>query len=156
VLPAADAPAASPAETAAAAPPLPQLDRPFRILVVDDTAENRLLMARIHGIVGLDVHQAADGVEALELWKSERPDLIWMDTQMPRMDGPTTTREIRRLELDQAAGAHVPIIAVTAGVLDAEERALLEAGYDAVVPKPFRSRTILDMLQKYLASAAQP
>jgi CheY-like chemotaxis protein len=51
---------------------------------------------------------------------------------------------------------HVPIIAVTAGVLDAEERALLEAGYDAVVPKPYRSKTIFEMLQKYLAPAAEP
>jgi signal transduction histidine kinase/CheY-like chemotaxis protein len=150
-LPESEAPAVSTGDAGGEDTPPPRLERPFRILVVDDTAENRLLMARIHGLAGLDVRQAVDGVEALELWQSLRPDLIWMDTQMPRMDGPTATREIRRLEKDQAAGEHVPIIAVTAGVLDAEERALLEAGYDAVVPKPFRSKTILDMLQKYLA-----
>jgi len=56
--------------------------------------------------------------------------------------------------LGNATGAHVPIIAVTAGVLDSEERALLEAGYDAVVPKPFRSQTIFDLLSRHLSAIA--
>jgi CheY-like chemotaxis protein len=139
-------------EPALCAPPpvLPRRDRPFRILVVDDTAENRLLMSRIHSMIGLDVGQARDGAEAVELWQTEKPDLIWMDTQMPRMDGPTATREIRRLEEDRAQGERVPIIAITAGILETEERWLKEAGYDAVVPKPFRSKAIYDLLQKYL------
>lgn len=154
-LPESEAPAPPPSDLGDAIPP-PRLSRPFRILVVDDTAENRLLMTRIHGLAGLDVSQASDGVEALELWKELHPDLIWMDTQMPHMDGPAATREIRRLEREQEGGQHVPIIAITAGVLDAEERALLEAGYDAVVPKPYRSKTIFEILQKYLAPKSTP
>jgi CheY-like chemotaxis protein len=75
-----------------------------------------------------------------------------MDTRMPKLDGPSATREIRRCE--QETGAHVPIIAVTAGVLETEERELLAAGYDAVVPKPFRSETIFGLLRTHLAPNA--
>jgi two-component system sensor histidine kinase/response regulator len=123
--------------------------KPARILVADDTSENRLLLARIHGSVGLAIQQAKDGHEAVLMWKSLRPDLIWMDTQMPGLDGPSATREIRRQEKDEP-GTRVPIIAITAGVLDSAEKSLLDAGYDAVVPKPFRTQTIIDLLQRYL------
>jgi signal transduction histidine kinase/ActR/RegA family two-component response regulator len=134
---------------------LPQLavpERPLRVLVVDDTAENRLLMARLHALVGLEVKEATDGQEAVELWQSYDPDLIWMDTRMPRMDGPAATREIRRLEAERSR-EHVPIIAVTAGVLETEETDLLRAGYDAVVAKPFRTDTIFGMLKRHLPPA---
>jgi CheY-like chemotaxis protein len=72
-----------------------------------------------------------------------------MDTRMPRMDGPAATREIRRLEAETSR-EHVPIIAVTAGVLETEETDLLRAGYDAVVAKPFRTDTIFGMLKRHL------
>jgi CheY-like chemotaxis protein len=104
--------------------PLTMGTRPFRILVVDDTAENRVLMARLHALMGLEVEEAVDGREALERWQSGAPDLIW--------------------------SAHVPIIAVTAGVLDTQEEELLDAGYDAVVPKPFRADTIFALLRSHL------
>jgi CheY-like chemotaxis protein len=119
--------------------------------VVDDTAENRVLMARLHGLMGLQVEEAVDGREAVERWQKSPPDLIWMDTRMPNLDGPGATREIRRRE--QGTGAHVPIIAVTAGVLDTQEEELLAAGYDAVVPKPFRAETIFALLRSHLERA---
>jgi signal transduction histidine kinase/ligand-binding sensor domain-containing protein len=142
--------AAAPPEPAPAPAlaPLAARERPFRILVVDDTAENRVLMARLHALMGLEVEEAVDGLQALERWQASRPDLIWMDTRMPNLDGPGATREIRRRE--QGTGAHVPIIAVTAGVLDTQEEELLEAGYDAVVPKPFRADTIFALLRSHL------
>jgi CheY-like chemotaxis protein len=121
------------------------------VLVVDDTAENRVLMARLHGLMGLQIREAVDGLEALDVWQSYAPDLIWMDTRMPNLDGPAATREIRRRE--RGTGAHVPIIAVTAGVLDTQEEELLEAGYDAIVPKPFRADTILGLLRTHLERA---
>jgi signal transduction histidine kinase/ligand-binding sensor domain-containing protein len=133
--------------------PLSTGERPFRVLVVDDTAENRVLMARLHALVGLQVEEATDGREALERWQAGAPDLIWMDTRMPNLDGPAATREIRRRE--QGTGAHVPIIAVTAGVLDTHEDDLLAAGYDAVVPKPFRAETIFGLLRTHLERAGQ-
>jgi CheY-like chemotaxis protein/nitrogen-specific signal transduction histidine kinase len=132
---------------------LPARERPYRILVADDTLENRVLMTRLHGLAGLEVMEASDGEQAVELWRTYQPDLIWMDTRMPRLDGPSATREIRRRERE--TGAHVPIIAVTAGVLETEEHELLEAGYDAVVPKPFRSETIFGLLRAHLAGAGE-
>jgi signal transduction histidine kinase/ligand-binding sensor domain-containing protein len=145
-LPEAAAPAEPPPAPLLA--PLPAGERPFRILVVDDTAENRVLMARLHALMGLEVEEAVDGREAVERWQESPPDLIWMDTRMPNLDGPAATREIRRRE--QGTGARVPIIAVTAGVLDTQEEELLEAGYDAVVPKPFRAETIFALLRSHL------
>jgi signal transduction histidine kinase/ligand-binding sensor domain-containing protein/CheY-like chemotaxis protein len=124
-----------------------RIDRAARVLVVDDSPENRLLMARLHALVGLDVQEAKDGLEAVALWESFRPDLIWMDTRMPRMDGPTATREIRRQEA-ASARPHVPIIAVTAEVLETAEGDLLAAGYDEVMAKPYRSESIFRTLER--------
>jgi len=131
--------------------PIPRIDPGARVLVVDDTAENRLLMARLHAMAGLEVKEAKDGREAVALWESYRPDLIWMDTRMPDMDGPTATREIRRQEA-AAARPRVSIVAVTAGILDTEPAGLLDAGYDAVIAKPFRSEVIFRTLERMLST----
>jgi CheY-like chemotaxis protein len=132
-----------------------RIDRSARVLVADDSPENRLLMARLHALVGLQVKEAADGVEAVALWESFRPHIIWMDTRMPRMDGPTATREIRRQE---AAGSQprVPIIAVTAEVLETAEADLLAAGYDEVLAKPYRSESIFETLERILPAPPDP
>ena len=124
-----------------------RIDRAARCWWWTTAAENRLLMARLHALVGLEVQEAKDGVEAVELWESFRPDLIWMDTRMPRMDGPTATREIRRQEA-ATARPHVPIIAVTAEVLETAEGDLLAAGYDEVMAKPYRSESIFRTLER--------
>lgn len=77
-----------------------------------------------------------------------------MDTRMPRMDGLEATRRIRDLE-KRGGLDRVPIVAVTAGVLETEEIALREAGYDAVVPKPFRSAAIFRILAERIAATRQ-
>ena len=130
--------------------------KPITVLIVDDerTFGEALEVALDREKDLRVIHVATDGQEAVELWQSYDPDLIWMDTRMPRMDGPSATREIRRLEAESSRD-HVPIIAVTAGVLETEETDLLRAGYDAVVAKPFRTDTIFGMLKRHLPSTYQ-
>lgn len=70
----------------------------YRLLVVDDTNENRLLLVKLLEPIGFEVREAENGVEGLALWESWQPHLIWMDTRMPVMDGLEATRQIRARE----------------------------------------------------------
>jgi signal transduction histidine kinase/CheY-like chemotaxis protein/HPt (histidine-containing phosphotransfer) domain-containing protein len=122
-----------------------------RILVVDDVKENRTLLARLHLSVGIAVCEAACGKEAIARWKEDRPDLIWMDIRMDAMDGLAAVRAIRTAEAAGASrAARVPIIAVTASAFDHEREAILAAGFDDVVAKPFADTTIFAKLDEHL------
>jgi signal transduction histidine kinase len=70
----------------------------YRLLVVDDSKENRLLLVKLLEPIGFEVREAENGVEGLALWESWQPHLIWMDTRMPVMDGLEATRQIRARE----------------------------------------------------------
>jgi signal transduction histidine kinase len=74
----------------------------YRLLVVDDTKENRLLLVKLLEPIGFEVREAENGVEGLALWESWQPHLIWMDTRMPVMDGLEATRQIRARETERA------------------------------------------------------
>jgi CHASE2 domain-containing sensor protein/nitrogen-specific signal transduction histidine kinase/DNA-binding NarL/FixJ family response regulator len=131
----------------------------YRLLVVDDRPENRLLLAKLLGSIGCDVQEAANGRDAVEIWQKWQPQLIWMDIQMPIMDGYEATRQIRKLE-QQASGnlgeqnGNFPgltkIIAVTANALVEARSEMLEAGCDDIVYKPFQEQTIFDKLTEHL------
>ncbi|EXJ16719.1 response regulator [Imhoffiella purpurea] len=113
----------------------------LRLLVVDDSDINREVARRIFADAGAQVFMAENGREAVE-WLVAHPnavDLVLMDVQMPVMDGHDATRLIRRTQ----AISDLPIIALTAGALNNQETAALEAGMDAFLPKPFDvSKTI--------------
>lgn len=76
----------------------------YRLLVVDDTKENRLLLVKLLQPIGFEVREAENGVEGLALWESWQPHLIWMDTRMPVMDGLEATRQIRARERQRNTG----------------------------------------------------
>ncbi|WP_088889015.1 PAS domain S-box protein [Leptolyngbya ohadii] len=78
---------------------------PFRILVVEDQEANRHLLVQLLQSVGFEVQSAVNGQEAIALWESWQPQLIWMDMRMPVMDGYTATRQIRVLEAERGAGS---------------------------------------------------
>jgi signal transduction histidine kinase/ActR/RegA family two-component response regulator len=122
--------------------------RVFRILVVDDILENRLLLSQLLEAVGFEVRQAANGEEAVELWRSYQPDLIWMDLRMPVMDGLTATKWIR--EAEGRDGKRVKIVALSAGALEHERAGVTAYGCDDFLAKPFRESAVFEKLAEHL------
>ncbi|MCH4561759.1 ATP-binding protein [Halomonas sp. EGI 63088] len=120
---------------------------PLRLLVVDDTESNRLLLRELIRRPGLEVDLAASGEEALAMAQERHYALVLMDIRMPGMDGIETTRALRRL---QGAWSHRPIIAVTAHVLEDERQRLLASGLDDVLIKPLDTHGLTELLQHHL------
>jgi PAS domain S-box-containing protein len=117
-----------------------------RLLIVEDQAENRLLLRRLLDPLGFELSEAVNGMEAVALFDQLRPDLIWMDVRMPVMDGFEAIRRIRATK----AGAVTKIIALTAHALEEETSAIVAAGCDDFVRKPFREQEIFDALARHL------
>jgi two-component system sensor histidine kinase/response regulator len=126
----------------------------YRVLVVDDSVENRLVLRRLLEQVGFDVLEAASGQEGLELYERSQPHLIWMDLRMPGMDGNEVARRIREKESGRQdgedKGIHIPIIALTAGVMGDERLSSHSEVFDGWVYKPFREAEIFEMLERHL------
>ena len=114
-----------------------------RLLVVDDNAENRLLLSSLLKQVGFEVREAENGEEAVTLFKEWKPHLIWMDMRMPVMDGYEATAKIRELP----GGNTVKIVAITASAFKEQRKTIIEAGCNEVVHKPFKSHEIFDAIQ---------
>jgi CheY-like chemotaxis protein/HPt (histidine-containing phosphotransfer) domain-containing protein len=108
----------------------------LRILLAEDNAVNRKLAVRLLEKRGHTVVVAGNGKEALAALEKEQFDLALMDVQMPEMDGFEATAAIRKKE--KAAGAHLPIIAMTAHAMKGDQERCLEAGMDGYVAKPLR------------------
>jgi signal transduction histidine kinase/DNA-binding response OmpR family regulator len=118
----------------------------YRLLIVEDQPENRLLLRRLLDPIGFELHEAVNGQEAVALFEQWHPDLIWMDIRMPVMDGVEAVRRIRATQ----AGAATKIIALTAHALEEERRPIMAAGCDDFVRKPFREQEIFDALARHL------
>ena len=109
----------------------------MNVLVVDDNAVNCLVARRFLEKLGHQVSVAKDGAEALEMITHTPFDVVFMDVQMPIMDGLAATHRLRQLE--SAVGArHLPVIALSANATEADREACLEAGMDDFVEKPVR------------------
>ncbi len=119
-----------------------------RILVVDDTLENRILLERLLTHAGFQVRQASNGAEAVETWGTFRPDAVFMDMRMPVMDGREATRRIR--ELEHGAGGRTVIVALTASAFEHEQSDILASGADELVVKPFEVEAIFAVLARTL------
>lgn len=118
----------------------------YRLLIVEDQPENRLLLRRILDPLGFELREAANGREAVELFEQWHPDLIWMDIRMPVMDGLEAVRRIRAAP----AGAGTKIIALTAHALDEEIAPILAVGCDGLVRKPFREQELFEAMAQHL------
>ncbi|MBW4614093.1 MAG: response regulator [Desmonostoc vinosum HA7617-LM4] len=118
----------------------------YRILVVDDSVENRDLLAKLLLFVGFETRTAADGQEAIAIWQTWQPHLIWMDMRMPVMDGYEATRRIKAM----ARQHKTVIIALTASAFEEQQANIFAAGCDDLVPKPFPEQIIFDKMHQYL------
>lgn len=125
------------------APDQPQ----YRILVVEDRLENRLLLMKILSRWGFsEVREATNGQEALDLLKTWQPDLIWMDMQMPVMNGYEATKKIKGNPVSQKT----VIIALTASAFEEDRQEILAIGCDDFVRKPFQEAELLAKMEKHL------
>jgi PAS domain S-box-containing protein len=118
----------------------------YRLLIVDDAWEHRQFLLRLLASVGFEVGEAENGKEGVQLWQSWQPHLIFMDMQMPVMNGYEATQEIKATIKGQAT----VIVALTASALDNERSIILSSGCDDFISKPFRPEDIFDRLSQHL------
>ena len=117
-----------------------------RVLVAEDTEENRTLLVRQLGPLGMEIYSAADGQEAVDQFLRHQPDLIWMDIRMPVLDGIEATRRIKAT----AQGARTKIIAVSAHAFESEKDSLRAAGFDGFVAKPYQAAELCQTMAELL------
>ncbi|MEG4305756.1 GAF domain-containing protein [Microcoleus sp. D3_18a_C4] len=118
----------------------------YRILVVDDRADNCLVIERLLSPLGILVREARDGEEAIAVWEDWQPHLIWMDMQMPVMDGYEATRKIKAHPL----GKQTVIVALTASAFEEERQTILGAGCDDFIRKPFEAKILFAKMEDLL------
>ena len=114
----------------------------YRILVVDDEAMNREVMAGILAQAGFDFRPAVDGEAALRLIVDWQPDLILMDIRMPGFDGYEATRRLREM----AQGKDVPVIGVSASIFEQDRQQAIDAGMNDFISKPFKAQELLQRI----------
>src|ERR671915_968051 len=120
-----------------------------RILLVEDTEDNRQIVRDLMESVGYDLIEAEDGAAGVAMAAEHRPDLILMDIQLPVMDGYEASR---RIKADPAL-RHIPVIAVTSYALSGDEAKTRAAGCDGYVAKPFSPRQLLAKINEFLERA---
>jgi len=134
-------------QSASSAPQRSEADK-LRILLAEDNPVNQRLALRLLEKRGHTVTVAATGRAALVALEQQQFDLVLMDVQMPEMDGIEATMTIRRQE--QATGAHLPIIAMTAHVMKGDQERCLEAGMDGYVSKPIQAQGLFTTIEAVL------
>jgi CheY-like chemotaxis protein len=123
----------------------------LRVLVAEDNIVNQKVAVRILEKMSIRVDVAANGREAVDMLRVLPYDCVFMDCQMPEMDGYEAAAEIRRQE---SPGRHVAIIAMTAEVLGDGHQRCLVSGMDDFIPKPIQIQTLVDALKRW-APASQ-
>jgi two-component system cell cycle response regulator DivK len=118
-----------------------------RILVIEDTEDNRRILRDLLTAAGYDIIEAADGATGVAMAASESPDLILMDIQLPIIDGYEATRRIKA----DPATQHIPIVAVTSYALAGDEIKTREAGCDGYIAKPYSPRHLLERVREFIA-----
>jgi PAS domain S-box-containing protein len=135
----------------AGGPPAEAASEPARgagpVLVAEDNVRLQRLLQIQFDDLGVTVRFVSDGFAAVEAVRSERYAMVFMDCQMPHMDGLSATRQIRADE--RSRGGHVPIAAMTANAFAEDRAACLEAGMDDYLAKPVRSADLRGMLQRW-------
>ena len=120
-----------------------------RILVVEDEPNNLELALRIVRHAGHEATVATDGFAALELAREHRPQLILLDLQLPKLDGWTVVKLLRK----ETWAKNVPIVAVSASATPGDEHKAIEAGCTAFLSKPYYPAALREMLAQYLPAA---
>lgn len=138
-------PSLEPSVTQASVVGLAEEQTPHRILVVEDHPDNREVVVMMLEAVGFEVKEAVNGQQAVDLNREWKPHLIWMDLQLPVLNGLEATRLIKDQDSDPPI-----IIALTAQALDSDELLALKAGCDDYVRKPYQAAQIFDKMARHL------
>jgi CheY-like chemotaxis protein len=117
----------------------------LRVLAAEDNKTNQLVFAKMLAGLDIDLIFADDGQDAVEKFRDLRPDIVFTDISMPRMDGKEAARQIRAIEADLGLG-RVPIVAMTAHAIDGDAETILAAGIDHYLTKPIRKSELLACL----------
>jgi len=120
------------------------------VLLVEDNPVNREVAEAMLASLGLAVHVAEDGREALALLEAGHYDVILMDCQMPRMDGFEATRQLRAREAAAGGGERAPVVALTANAMEGDRESCLTAGMDDYLAKPFSRAELERTLARWL------
>jgi two-component system cell cycle response regulator DivK len=117
-----------------------------RILIVEDTEDNRQILRDLLSYAGFDLIEANDGAQGVTMAAQHHPDLILMDIQLPNVDGYEATR---RIKADPALEA-IPVIAVTSYALSDDISKAMAVGCNGYVAKPFSPRALLAKIHEFL------
>jgi two-component system, cell cycle response regulator DivK len=117
-----------------------------RILIVEDNDLNLKLFRDLLTAHGYETIETKDGLDAIKLTRSERPDLILMDIQLPEISGLDVTKRVKA----DSAIQHIPIIAVTAFAMKDDEEKILAAGCEAYISKPISIGPFLNTVRRFL------
>jgi CheY-like chemotaxis protein len=126
----------------------------LRVLAAEDNKTNRLVFSKMVQALDIDLTFAENGREAVALFQSVAPDIVFMDISMPEMDGKQATRAIRAIEARQ--GGHVPIVAMTAHAMSGDETEILDAGLDHYLTKPLKRAAIVERMIAAVPPGVRP
>ena len=117
-----------------------------KILIVEDNRSNLKMLRLVLEGIDCEILEAVDGAEAMEVAIENRPDIILMDIQIPKMDGLEVTRRLRKMQ----EFSKTPIIALTAFAMEKDEQAGHDAGCNEYMTKPFGTAKLLEIVHKYI------
>lgn len=123
--------------------------RSLSILLAEDNKINQRVALVNLNHLGHQVDIANNGKEAVEKFRQNTYDLVFMDIQMPEMDGMEATKKIREIELNEKGSKKIPIIAMTANTMEGDREKYLQIGMDDYVSKPFKQNELVKIFDKY-------
>ena len=118
-----------------------------KVLVVEDNFMNMMLVKEILEVKGYEIIEATDGAQALVMVKSERPDLVLMDINLPIMDGVAVMKALKKDE----STSMIPVLALTASAMKGDAERFIGEGFDGYVAKPIDMKKLLESVEKGLA-----
>lgn len=117
-----------------------------RVLIVEDNEQNRILMRTLLKHLNYEILEAKDGKEGIKISKEQKPDLIFMDIQMPELDGLEATKILK----NDPETKDIKIIIVTSYAMKRDKEKAFEVGADDYISKPINIEEVMKLTQKYL------
>lgn len=124
---------------------------PYKVLLAEDREVNQIMGVNLLQSLGFEVDLVKDGQQALSRIRQNKYDMVFMDCDMPIMDGYEATAAIREYEEREGDGRKTPIVALTAKVMQNDREKCINSGMDDYIPKPIRPDAIIDAVNKWCA-----